>query len=323
LLKLVRQHLDEPVAAVMQRHGYVLPKMSELVVLEQGVAESVLDSVAMDSLGGLDWVCPTPFSDTCSDLITLVSFCAEHRSDDVRVGLFEAEKGEVISRDSARVGRGVRRGVRAGRRQLVDQHLLSAYLRLQQMGRCVACCRPVEEKQERERLASATSDDQVKRLLREGGQFSSFNRGSAIYCDHHAEGTAGSAAAKRARAMRTRLLSLVRAMGRKEVAPLLNPLFPPDLELEFAALAAQSPLCASDLDLVARKLPDMLCGADTPQGSPDASAHAIFEAIKRMFASLQLRPQPYAPPVMSGAVVLTVASASRQIAGGLWRKADA
>lgn len=318
LIRLIKDHLDTPVHAMMGNEGYRMPAMSELVVMESGVAETVLVDIATDSLGGGDFALSTPFSSSCDDLITFLTFCAEHQPDRVRAARFpEAD-------DLPHIARSVRLGIRSSRQKPpAPAYLASIFAEFQRAGLCLACGQPVQEREERERLLNDALDKELADFLRSGGQFTSAGRGSRTYCGRHAEKSAASTGAKQARTMKTQMLSLVRALRRREITPLLNPLFPPSFDLRFATLAMAQRENRRDLALIAAALPAMLEWAEEfDEEERRNAAEQIRNAVVRIFDRLQLQPKPYTPALATqpGPIFLDLSTVLSGRCRSLWNR---
>jgi hypothetical protein len=300
LLKLIKTRLDEPVAKLMEAHGYQLPVFSELILRPSNGAAIALEQVALDSIDGDDWAGSTEFTSSCDALITFIDFCGEHKSDSGQVAKFEPDDGDYFANND-RFGRGL---LRKAKKHLPDSKL-PFFLnhiagKLMNAELCLACGQVTQEREERNRLLKTKRDAAIQKMLLTGGQFFSHNRGSGLYCEDHSETMHGSAPAKKGRRQRVLFMSLLFALARKEMIDLMNQLFPPDYEIHFARLAIESKECRKYLKRIAVNVPFIV--ERDAQMLTQAIA-VVADSIRAIFKLLELTPQPYTPSIPSAHIV--------------------
>lgn len=300
LLKLIKTHLDEPVYRLMEANGYRLPLFSELILKPSNKAAIAVEQVALDSIGGDDWAGSNEFTASCDALITFTDFCGEHKADSGQVAKFEPDDGDFFSSND-RFGRGLLRQPKRHPSDLkLPIFLNHIATKLSSAGLCLACGQATEEREERKRLFNVSQDVAMKKLLLKGGQFSSFNRGSGLYCEHHSESLSGSAAAKRGRRQRGLFMSLLFALARKEMIDVTNALFPPDYDIHFACLAIETKECRKYLKRIAENLP---CIVERDEQELTESVSVVKASILEIFKLLALTPKPYIPLIPSADII--------------------
>lgn len=291
LLKLIKNEIDPVVIDWLQRSRYVASwQFSDLVMADNGIAYATLQDLARQDRS--DGYLREAFQRTCDRLIQFLDFCDEHPSNYCKTVKLEPKDGKTFDECNEETGRGTKLGARAKANEVpVPSFLASQYRILNKSGLCVACGEPTQSEEERTKWINVAFHKTTKDHLKQRTQFFTKNRGSLEYCHEHAKNVSGGSADRRARTWRGRFLSLLRAMGRKEVYPELNAFLTPADEFDFARLAIRTKKCHVNLRAIEKNLPLLLSG----EGNETKHAQAVIVANIRsiFFEKLQCPPKPF------------------------------
>lgn len=306
---LIKKHLDPAISSWLKRNGHESDwNFSDLIrdpsKFDVDNPMSFLKGLARLGLSKDRWD-NSFFSATCERLIDCAYIFSNHKSDHGKVVQIEPEDGRTFDAVNERIGRGTNLGARAKKQSAknLPWFLTRKRFRLQDNNMCLACGQKILAQEEREKCIEASKVANVKRALEEGAHYTSFERGSLIYCAEHTESVNESRGGKQAREWRGRYLSLLQAFERKEVSQRILPFLAPSYMLEFSRLAIRNKPSRRLMGKIETLLPKLF-SADTSSADAEIVGAQIAEYIRTIFIeNLRLEPRPLLPPRLTIGVV--------------------